>query len=124
MPNPVSTSDLANRWRPLTAQETVNANAFLGDAWSLLLTRRPTLETDMAAGTVTTASVIRVISAMVLRVLRNPDGKKSEGLDDYTFTRDDRMASGLLHVTPEELADVTPGRRGPRSVRLVIYGES
>jgi len=122
MPNPTTTADIEARWRPLTPQEATNATAYLTDAWALLVTRRPTLETDMTAGTVTTDNARRVVAAMVLRILRNPDGKASEGIDDYRYTRHELTASGLLHVTPDELADITPGRRR-RSVRMVAYGE-
>lgn len=124
MPNPTTTADLEARWRPLSAQETTNANALLGDAWALLLSRRPTLEADMAAGTVSQANVVRVVSAMVLRVLRNPEGVLSETVDDYTYRRDAVVSGGLLHVTGDELADITPGRRRRSSVRLVVGGDA
>jgi len=124
MGNPTTVADIEQRWRPLSDQETINAAAYLGDAWWMLLGRRPTLEADMTAGTVASGNVIRVVSAMVLRILRNPDGMESEAVDDYRFTRHELMASGALYVTGDELADVTPGRRGQRSVRLVAYGES
>jgi len=124
MPNPATTSDIAARWRPLTAQETTNAVAFLEDAWALLVARRPTLEADLLAGTVSTSNAVRVVTAMVLRVLRNPEGKLSEQIDDYKYTRAEAIGSGLLHVTDDELADITVvARRGQRSVRLVAYGE-
>ena len=123
MPNPASTSDIEARWRNLSLQEATNAATFLDDAWNLLLGRRPTLEADIAAGTVTTANVVRVVCAMVLRVLKNPDGKTEESVDDYSYKRDGAVSSGALYVTPDELADVTPGRRGRRSVRMVAYGD-
>lgn len=123
MPNPVTIADLESRWRTLSDQEAVNADAFLGDAWELLLGRRPTLEADLTAGTVREANVIRVVAAMVLRVLRNPEGYISESIDDWTGRRSDLVSSGALHVTAGELADVTPGRRGRRSLRLVAYGD-
>lgn len=123
MPNPATTADIAARWRPLTAQETTNTNAFLGDAWALLLTRRPKIEADMTAGTVTTANVVRVVSAMVLRVLKNIDGWAEESVDDWRGKRADILASGELFVTSDELADITPGRRRRSSVRLVSYGD-
>lgn len=123
MPNPTSTTDIEARWRPLSDRERTNAEAFLGDAWSLLIGRRPTLEADVAAGTVTTANVIRVVSAMVLRVLKNPDGYESESVDDWQGRRNALMASGVLHVTGDELADVSPGRRTNRSIRLVKDGD-
>lgn len=123
MPNPTTVADIEARWRPLTAQETTNATAFLGDAWALLLTRRPTLEADMTALTVKTENVRRVVAAMVLRILKNPDGYDSESLDDWTGRRNALMASGVLHVTPDELADMSPGRKRRSSVRLVAHGD-
>ena len=123
MANPASTTDLEARWRPLVGQEVTNAETVLADAWDLLTSRRPTLEADIAAGTVTTAAAIRVVSAMVLRVMKNPDGYDSETIDDYTYRRNAIISSGALHVTPDELADVTPSRQRRSSVRLVIYGE-
>ena len=123
MANPASVDDIVARWRPLSAQEETNAEAFLEDAWDLLLTRRPNLEADITAGTVKEASARRVVVAMALRVLRNPDGKVEESIDDYRYRRDALLASGVLHVTDDELADVTPGRRQRRSIRLVTLGD-
>lgn len=124
MANPASTDDIEARWRTLTGQETTNAEALLEDAWALLLGRRPSLDVDLAAETVSEANVIRVVCAMVLRVLRNPDGKLEEAVDDYHYRRDSVASTGLLHVTADELADITPGRRRRSSVRLVIYGDA
>lgn len=125
MTNPVVVvSDLEARWRPLSAQESTNALAFLDDAWAMLLSRRPDLESYITAGTVSDATVVRVVCAMVLRVMKNPDGYDSESLDDYTYRRNAVIASGLLHVTPDELGDLTPVAARRQSVRLVIYGDS
>ena len=123
MPNPASMSDLEARWRPLTDQEVTNAEAFLDDAYALLLGRRPTLEADVTAGSVTAPNVVRVVCAMVLRVLKNPDGYDEEAVDDWRGRRNTLVASGLLHVTPDELQDITPGRRSRRSIRLVVNGD-
>ena len=124
MTNPASTSDLEARfYRALTDRELLIAPEWLDDAWQMLLDRRPTLEADLTASTVNTRTVIRVLCAMVGRILSNPEGKLEEAIDDYRYRRDSVVSSGLLHVTPEELADVTPGRKGRRSVRLAIYGE-
>ena len=123
MANPATTADIEARWRPLSAQETTNAEALLDDAWALLIARRPTLDADIAAETVSEANVIRVVVAMVLRVLRNPDGKLEEKIDDYSYRRDSATSTGGLYVTSDELADLTPGRRRQRSVRLVVYGD-
>jgi hypothetical protein len=124
MANPATVADIEARWRPLTAQETTNATALLADAWALLLARRPSLEADITAGTVTAANVIRVEVAMILRVMRNPDGKVSERIDDYSYTRDAAVATGGLYVADDELADLTPIRARRNSVRLVVYGDA
>lgn len=123
MPNPATTADIEARWRTMTAGERVVANALLGDAWEMLLTRRPSLEDDLTAATVRQGNVVRVVTAMVLRVMRNPDGLLSETIDDYTYRRDSIVSGGLLHVTADELADITPGRRRRSSVRLVTHGD-
>lgn len=124
MSTPATTSDIEARFfRPLTQRETAIAPQLLDDAWALLSARRPSIEADMTAGTVSQANVIRVLVAMVGRVLSNPEGKLSETIDDYTYRRDAVLSTGLLHVTPAELADVTPGRKRRSAVRLVAYGE-
>lgn len=124
MANPATTADIEARWRPLTDQETTNANAFLDDAWAELLSRRPGLEADIAADTVSEANVIRVVSAMVTRVLKNPGGYDSESIDDWSGRRNQLVADGVLRVTSEELALVSPGRVTRRSVRLVKDGDA
>lgn len=124
MPNPVTIPDLEDRWRPLVGHEITNADAFLADAWAELLSRRPNLEADLTAGTVTEANVVRVVAAMVLRVLRNPEGYDQESIDDWSGRRNALVADGILRITPEELAAVTPGRATRRSVRLVVYGDA
>lgn len=124
MPNPATTSDIEERFRPLTPAETINATALLDDAWWLLTGRLPALEANMTAGSVSVGNVIRVVSNMVIRVLRNPDGKLEESIDDYRYRRDALVSSGALTVTDDELADLTPGAgRRVNSVRLVAYGE-
>lgn len=124
MPNPATTSDIEARWRPLNDQETVNAEAYLDDAWWLLTARRPTLEADVTAGTVTEGNVIRVVAAMVKRILMNPGGFDQEQIDDWAGRRNKLVADGVLRIDPDELADITPGRRRQRSVRLVAYGDA
>ncbi len=111
MPNPAIVPDLAARWRPLNAQQTTNAEAFLTDAWSYLTDLMPTLEQRLVEGTVNEDSVIRVVSSMVLRVLRNPDAKVQESLDDYAYRRSDLVADGLLYATGDELASLSGRRR-------------
>lgn len=123
MPNPALTTDIESRWRPLSAAELIVAQTRLDDAYEMLSVRRPTLDADVAAGTVSIASVIRVVTEMALRVLKNPDGLLQVTIDDYTARRDSAVSSGSLYITASELADVTPGRSTQRSVRLIAGGD-
>lgn len=129
---PVTVEDIEARWRPLSDQESVNAQAFIADAWEELLIRRPELEANMTAGTVREGNVCRILAWAVRRVLINPEGWVQETLDDWTGRRSDLVAQGTLYFTDEELAVVTPppetgpgvvvGRR--HSVRLVRDGDA
>ena len=124
MTNPATVDDVVSRFRPLTTAEQVVAQTLLGDAWEMLLGRRPNLEADITSGAISEATVVRVVANMVIRVLRNPDGYLQESIDDYTYRRDAVVSTGLLHLTPDELADITPGRARNRSIRLTVYGDA
>lgn len=128
MPNPASVADIEARWRPLVGHEVANAEAFLGDAWAEVLRRRKNIEADIAADKVSEENVVRVVVAMVLRVLRNPEGYDQESIDDWSGRRNALVADGILRITDDELDAITPettGRAGRRhSVRLVVYGDA
>lgn len=103
MSNPADPADIEDRWRPLSAQEQTNATVLLDDAWRMLKRRIGDLETRMATETDLLGEVVRVLCAATLRVLKNPDGMRSETVDDYTGTRDASVATGLLYFTDDEL---------------------
>lgn len=108
MANPATVADVVARWRPLSTQETTNAQTFLDDAWVMLKRRVSDLEALMVDDADLTAEVVRVLATAVLRVLKNPDGKRQESIDDYSWTRDQAVSTGLLYFTDEELGDLTP----------------
>lgn len=116
MPNPATTADVVARWRPLSAQETINATTFLDDAWGMLKRRMTRLgvdiETAIAADADLAAEVVRILATAVLRVMKNPDGKRSESIDDYMWHRDQSIAAGLLYFTDDELEELSPESTG------------
>jgi hypothetical protein len=124
MSSPVIVADLEARWRPLSDAEFVVAQSVLDDAMSIVTTRRPSIMADIAIGTVTSEALVFVVCAMALRVLKNPDGKGEESIDDYRYKRDAAIASGQLYVSNEELRLVT-GALIPRvrGVRMLSGGE-
>ncbi len=115
MTNPASTSDLEARWRPLSDQETTNGETFLDDAWRMLRRRVTTIEADIADDETgdLEAEVIRVLATAVLRVMKNPDGKRQETIDDYSWQRDQAVSAGLLYFTDEELNALIVDDSGP-----------
>ncbi len=127
MPNPVTIGDVVARYPgSLSSTQLVNAQAYIGDAWSLLLRRRPAIEDWLTAVTVTEADVIRVLSNAIVRKLINPEGKSEESIDDYRF-KYGGDALGDLYLTDDELGELTPSPVYGNtwgSVRLVAYGES
>lgn len=101
--NPAGVPDIEARWRSLSTAETTVATALLSDAWAMLQSRLPALVDRIADGSLSPDLVVAVESAMVLRVLKNPDGKRQEAIDDYSWTIDSARSAGALYVTDDEL---------------------
>lgn len=124
MANPAAVADVVARWRPLTTQETTNAETFLEDAW-VMLKRRMTLlgvtdfEDQIDEDTDFAAEVVRILATAVLRVMKNPDGKSRESIDDYSWARDEAVSSGLLYFADDELDALVPGAGGTGRVFMV-----
>lgn len=115
MANPATTADLVARWRPLSAQETTNGETFLADAWRMLRGRIKTLEADITADASgdLEAEAVRVMATAVLRVMKNPDGKRQESIDDYSWLRDEATSAGLLYFADAELSALLVDNSGP-----------
>lgn len=104
--NPVTLQDLVNRFRPLNELEQTNAAAWLDDAWEELHapSRVPNLDDRLTAGVITVGLIRRVVTAMVIRVLRNPEAIREWAVDDASFKRDAAITAGALYATEDEIA--------------------
>jgi hypothetical protein len=69
--------------------------------------------------------VVAVESAVVRRLMLNPDGYLREGIDDWQGQRDSVLSSGALSILDSEWATLLPtySTRRQGSIRLVAYGE-
>lgn len=120
---PVTTADVAARWRPLSVAEEQVAGILLGDAETLLLLKRRTLPDvvqDVPVGQPAPAGVIPlravklVLADMVQAVLRNPDVQNSVqiGSDGSIGTSWPTATAQALRprmmVTEEHLASLQP----------------
>lgn len=93
--------------RALTDVERQQVTAWLDDIEAEIRHRITDLDTRVGDAAYK-AMVVRVEAAAVIRVLRNPDGKITERIDDYSWTRDSSTASGQLALLPEEWALLSP----------------
>jgi hypothetical protein len=116
--NPAIVPDIEARWRPLSEQEARTAQALLDDLWARALTQVPTLSANLDAGSLSTEVVKSVMAGAVLRVLRNPEGKASEQIDDYKYTRDAAISTGGLYLSPDEL--ILLGKARARAVSMSV----
>lgn len=109
MPNPATAGDIESRWRPLTTDEAIVGTTLLEDGWLLLKGRVVDLEDRMDDEADLPAAVKRVLANAVIRVMKNPDGKRQESIDDYSWTRDNAVSAGELYFTDAEMASLIPG---------------
>lgn len=103
-------SDVSTRLgRPITSPEEVaQVNAWLADVEALILARIPNLADLVTAGNPSAAVVAMVEANAVIRKIKNPDGKVSEGIDDYNYRLNENSRKGELFLTDEEWALLTP----------------
>lgn len=106
MTNPATSADLVARsLRTLTDQEKTVGTTLLEDAWNIIVSRVPSAETrlsDSGFDQRFSALVVQIECAMVLRVLNNPDGKRSESIDDYQYQLDQAVSTGALYLSDAE----------------------
>jgi hypothetical protein len=119
--NPVIVDDIEARFGSLTAAERSTAQALIDDAWAVLLTQVPNLETQIEAAAVSPGVVVFVVSSMVLRVLRNPSGIRSWSVDDYTETRDNTLSAGSLYASETEIALLSGVSASTRAFSIKPY---
>lgn len=125
MANPATVAHIQERWRSLAGTDLIRAETYLQAAWEVLTAEVPGLDDRLTAETVSEALVVHVLCEMTLRVLRNPEGKLEETIDDYRYRRDRLVSSGVLYVTPEEVSYLTPsGYKRAKTVRLVAHGDT
>jgi hypothetical protein len=78
----------------------------IDEAVRLLIRKVPTVVARMAAGSIDPDFVKDKVVGAVLRVLRDPEGIKSESEGNYSYDRNPIVASGNIWYTKDELADL------------------
>ena len=105
--------------KTLSAAEEQLAGVLIRSASQMIRARRPSIDAQIADGTVSGDLVALAVTNMVLRVLRNPGGLRAETVGPFSRTYDVTYAAGLLVFSPDEEALVEPvaqagtTRKGP-----------
>lgn len=111
MPDYASVEDVEKRW-PEGTIDTANTpyiETLLNDAEEKLRSpsRVPDLDTRVTQGTLSLDAVKMVVVGMVLRVLRSPGVYTNQTAGPFGMSGINmRLASGVLEVTDEDLADL------------------
>lgn len=118
-------TDVAGLWRPLTDAETTVAMTLIDYASRIVRASVQEIDERITAGTLDAELVAHVVASMVVRFMRNPDGKRSgtKSIDDYTtsWTYDQVVSSGHLVLLPAEASLLAPTRdtsRRPKAIRM------
>lgn len=88
--------------RTLSPAESSQAAVLLDDVEAVIVTRYPTL------ALLNQQALVAVECYAVMRVLRNPDGKRQQSIDDYSWTTDTALSAGALYISDAEWAMLKP----------------
>ena len=122
----VEADDLAAEWRPLTPAERSVVEALLAKAARMVDAAYPSLAGRVTSGAIAERFVGDILISMVLRVMRNPEGRRqhSQQIDDYStsWTIDSALSTGALYLTDRELEMLAPRDTGigVGTVRLAV----
>jgi hypothetical protein len=96
--------------RPITEPaEIAQVGVWLDDVEIIIRSRVPTLDELVSAGTPTETVVVMVESNAVVRMVRNPEGKTQERIDDYSWGMPADPNAGTLYLTDYEWGLLEPG---------------
>lgn len=111
--------DVAGQFGTLTRAQESLTGWLLRAASKMVRARYPRLSAQLAAGQLDPDVVALAVTNMVLRVLRNPGGLRSETVGPFSRSWDTTVAAGLLAITADEEAMFTPRFAVPATVNPV-----
>lgn len=119
-----ATSDVSAVFGDLSALQSTQVASWLARLSAMVRLKLPTIDTRIIASPDLGVLARGVLVDAVLRVLRNPDGKVQESIDDYSYRRADAVADGSLYLTEDEWALLAePGSAvASNSFTIVPYG--
>lgn len=103
-----STAQVEALWQPVPTAQAPRVTALIGMASRRIRAAFPDIDARIASGGIDVDLVSDVATAMVVRVLRNPEGLREVSVDDYRAVRDSTLSSGELGLTDAELELLAP----------------
>lgn len=104
-------SAVAARWRTITAGEEATVDVLLEDASDMIRVRWPDIDDRVAAGSVDSKTLVRIVSAMVRRAMMNRgnDGVKQEQSTAGPFSGQVTYSNpdGNLYLTAQDITDLS-----------------
>lgn len=108
---------------PEGAEVDLQLDALVLKAEQRVAVKIPSLAARVDGGEVEIATVQGVIEDMVLRVVKNPRSLRTLGLDDFQATIDSSVSTGMLYLSADEIALLSPPVRSRvGTIGLVIPG--
>lgn len=94
--------DVQEQYGTMTTAQVQLTTALLRAASALVRSRYPSVDAQIAAGLINPDVAALAVTNMILRVLRNPDGLRSETIGPFSRTYDTGAAAGLLVISDDE----------------------
>lgn len=119
-----TTGDVEDRLgRLLSDSEEMVVTARLNDVETMILSKIPDLFARVTSGKLSADVVVLVECEVVIRYLRNPEGKTAETDGNYSYQLNWATATGRLMITPEEWSML--GRsRGVFTIAPRLYSQA
>jgi hypothetical protein len=85
-----------------TRFERAFVEVLIADAVALIVDECPTVPSRLASGALSSNNYKRVVSDVVKRIIRNPEGLSSESEGGYSYTANAAAASGTFWLTDRD----------------------
>lgn len=100
--------DVTAQYGTMTKAEESLAGWLIRAASNMIRARRPVIDQQLTDGLVSQEMAALAVTNMVLRVLRNPNGLRSETVGPFSRSFDTTVAAGLLVFTDAEEQMIAP----------------
>lgn len=111
LPPLATIGEVANQFGSMTPAQEGLTSWLLRAASTMVRARFPLVDANIAAGLLDPEVVSLVVVNMILRVLRNPQGLRSETVGPFSRAYDTSVAAGLLAFSDDELGMLVITRR-------------